>query len=246
MPTRSIGFLIENDQQFMELLGQVLQNGDKQLVSFGTKHSLLLSNGEELIALSDDEKEVFHFSFHYRGKSQNHVGIFEVDTHEDGVLTGLTFASLNAEDPNLPESGSFPFVFQTGDLDVLEGFRHPEKRVIELSAFANSIQCFDSEDEFYSQDRGDSGVNISPQAFIPAGLFQEEQGELAPTAFFTGLIKEANFQQNEMTKQFYWHLIVETYDMEIDVLVAPERVTQGKPTIGGIVQVEAWLTGRFV
>lgn len=245
MPARSMGFIIENEEKFMQFLDLVIRNGERTETSFGSKFSLVFSNGEEFVALMDDDNEVFYFAFHHRKGTVSPVGIYEVDTNEEGVLTGLAFGSMKPDDESNPESGVYPFVFQTGDLEVLETFHQSEIRNVEVSAFANKVRCFANEEEFYKNQ--DPEVPLSSESLIPLGIFNDEVNDvLTPTILINGVVTDVQFLQNELSNEYYWQLTVQTVGSTYTIFSAVDRVTEGKPEVGSVVTVEAWLTGRFV
>ncbi|MDQ0416772.1 hypothetical protein J2Z48_000939 [Croceifilum oryzae] len=245
MPAHSMGFAIESEEQFMEYLDLVVRTGEQTETSFGRKFSLVFSNGEEIVALMDEDHEVFHVNFHHRKGMASPVGIYEVDTNEEGELTGLTFGSMRPEEETNPESGMYPFVFQTGDMEVLEAFQQSETRNVEIAAFAHQVRCFATEEEF--DQKQDPEVPLSSESLVPLGIFNDEVNDvLAPTILLNGVVTDVELLQNELSQAQYWQFTVQTVGAAYVVFASLDRVTEGEPAVGGIVSVEAWLTGRFV
>ena len=116
---------------------------------------------------------------------------------------------------------------------------------LEVVAFAEQLEIHADEEAFRrNATTATSGLKLSPEAFIPLGMFGEEAGGSAPRALLAGRVTSAALLHNPFGGPF-WHLRLESLPGPVDV-VAPAHALEAQPKAGAIALVEAWLVGRPV
>lgn len=110
----------------------------------------------------------------------------------------------------------------------------------QITCFAESYEHFKTEDEFQAKHD-----KMSSKAFIPIGqfTFDEEDAEESARAWVNGHIKNITLKTNSYTKKQFYHIVLESYYMDFDVLIDAEYVTT-ELCVGDILSVNAWLTGK--
>jgi hypothetical protein len=110
----------------------------------------------------------------------------------------------------------------------------------QITCFAEAVDVYKSEEDFHKDHD-----NMVTQAFIPIGQFGEmfEDQEQSSRAWFSGIVKKINRRTNSYTKNDFYHLLIESYDMSFDVLVDATSVKNVE--IGDIISVTAWLSGKL-
>ena len=109
----------------------------------------------------------------------------------------------------------------------------------QIACFAETISTYKSEENFRKEHE-----QISERAFIPIGKFSEDtDGEETSTSFLTGIVKKVNHKTNSHTKKGYCHLLVESYDMDFDVLVDADFVKGVE--VGDIIAATVWMSGKL-
>ena len=146
------------------------------------------------------------------------------------------------------EDHSFPFVFDLPDFLTLDPISFPHKTEIQLAAFAQEFQAYDSEEDWRGRHpQSETNPSLSPLSFIPSGLFSPDgKPTIPPQAYgiFTGIIKDARMRTNRMTGVPFFWMLVDSLGGEVDV-VAHARKFRTPPLVGGIVQGQFWLSGKL-
>ena len=157
--------------------------------------------------------------------------------------------------PDESDGGSFPLVFEAVDFATQSEATWPAVRVVRIAAFARELRAFASEQAYAESQQGEASdkFRMAPQAFIPIGLFaaamssEDKKKREAPstTALFSGTVLEHRALTNEATGHSFTRLLIETTEINLEVLADPE-VISGNIVEGGIVEVTAALFGRFL
>lgn len=110
----------------------------------------------------------------------------------------------------------------------------------QIACFAEAFDVYKSEEDFHKEYD-----NMSTQAFIPIGQFGElcDDEEPSSRAWFSGIVKQIHRRTNSYTKNDYYHLLIESYEMSFDVLVDATCVEGVE--IGDVVSITAWLSGKL-
>ncbi len=109
----------------------------------------------------------------------------------------------------------------------------------QIACFAEAIGLYKNEDDFHKDhDR------MGTQAFIPIGKLDEINGkEPSSCVWFSGIVREIKCRINSFTKNHYYHLLVESFDMNFDVLIDADCIENIE--VGDIVSVTAWLSAKI-
>ncbi|MGF1580216.1 MAG: hypothetical protein ACFCD0_12705 [Gemmataceae bacterium] len=166
------------------------------------------------------------------------------------------FPSEDETEEGQPAPGDYPFVFEAPDFRAYSDLKLPSMALVQLSAFAQEATIFESLEAYENaqespspeQSNGQEAPKLSPQSFVPVGLFPTEGQEETipePIAMFTGVILEVELKENELSRHPYHYALVETFGGRLDVVIDPE-VTNAPPIVGGIIQGMFWLSGRLM
>ena len=244
----NIGFEVNSDEEFLQLVQGIANASSMMKVEEGLYARYSDPSGAELYLQFDKRDEFVGINPYFNGKSLRKVCLQHFVEREDNPLEGGFHAWSNPTDENVPESGEYPFVFMSPAYRAEDVFNLPCTVEIQLTAFAQEIEFFATERDFYAHQTSD--IKISSQSFVPLrhGAMpgdDGEHGQIISLAFFTGIVKEVNVRRNEWTAETFLWLLVDTYGGEIDV-VADMRFFQTVPVVGGIIQGEFYLTGQFL
>ncbi len=240
----NIGFHIESEQELYNLAENIYGIGKMEKVKSGKYIVYSDPSGAELWLQFDKENSLIGMNPHYNGSSKRLVRLTEEIQRSDSILDGAFHCWAPIESDN-PDSGEYPFVFDLPNAKTIGEIKFPANFEIQLSAFAQEITLFSSEDEFNSKQTTD--VKFATRSFIPMGLFKPEgESTEQPEALgmFTGIIKDFDIKVNSFThNHFYWFL-VNTLGGEIDIVADPILIID-KPKLNGIIQGRFWLSGKL-
>jgi hypothetical protein len=243
----NIGFDVATADDFFALLERVYPLCKPIKSPAGTYFVYADPSGAELYLQFNTKNECLGADPHFNGKSRQKVCLTHVVERPDGELDGAFHAWANPQTPDSPDEASYPFVFDAPGFKAIGPINFPRNVEIQLSAFARELRVYSSESAYEAAQEGP--VKYATQSFIPIGLFSlsDDNAPTSPEALavFSGVIKAVEKKRNQLTKQeFYW-LLVNTLDGEVDV-VADLRYFEQAPVLQGIVQGEFWLSGRLL
>jgi hypothetical protein len=239
----TIGIPVRTEREFIEIGQKVARLAERHKVQHGAYYCWQDASGAALWLQLDEKEQLLGISPHFHGQALFQVAITtpvnrSFDSPLDGSIRGWANGAVEA-----PDSGDFPFVFDLPNLALHPDLRYPALVTIRLAAFAHELKLYDSADAF--ANRPDDGFKLAPQAFIPIGLFTDNDEPPAAQALFTGTISDWAEKRNGLTGlTFYW-FAVETVGGGIDVVADPELVTQ-EPVVGGLLEGSFWLTGTLL
>lgn len=239
----NIGFEVETMEDFKELVVKACNRGKEVPADNGYYMHYSDKSGAEIWAQINSENNIIGAHPHFKGKSKRTVCLVNNVEREGTHLDGAYYAWANPKDENNPESGDYPFVFDVPNFKTNKKIKLPQNVQIQLTAFAWSVNCYDSEEEFDKKQNQE--LKYAVQSFIPSGLFSPKGEDTRPAqahGIFTGNIIEWEKRTNEFSgKQFYW-LLVETLGGQVDV-VADEIYFDEEPKIAGVIHGQFWLSG---
>lgn len=242
-----IGFPVQNEQDVNVLLTETIKYVEPIKCAQGFYLRFVDASGAEIYLQGSNDQELIGFNPHFAGKSRRKVGVTRAVERDSSELDGGFYVWADPQNEEVESSGQYPFVFDVPDFRTVEINNFPAIREIQLTAFAsNDFQIYEDHDD-YELARG-SETNLAVKSFIPSGLFSpEDDTEIEPPrpiGIFTGEIREFELKTNELSgEKFYWFL-VETLGGETDIVADPKLISKD-PQIGGIVQGQFWLSGRF-
>ncbi|MBC9931040.1 hypothetical protein [Chitinophaga qingshengii] len=242
-----IGFSINSDEEFQELLEKTYPDSTSIKVKDGAYAVYADESGGELWMQISNEQTCIGVNPHYKGKSRRKVCLTRM-VERPNPLDGGFYCWAAPANKLDPQSGLYPFVFDAPDFRILEPFYFPADVEIQLTAFAQQVQLFESEAAFAAEETTEPKFAV--QSFIPSGLFadaesEEEAGRPEAYGFFTGIIKQVERKRNALTRHIFYALLVETLGGEIDV-VADAAFFDQPPVVNGVIQAECWLSGQII
>jgi hypothetical protein len=239
----NIGFHIKSEHEYYNLAEKIYGIGKIEEVNSGKYIVYSDSSGAELWLQVDKKNSLIGMNPHYNGSSKRLVCLTEVIQKPDSILDGAFHCWANPTEQNNPDSGEYPFVFDLPNAKTIDEINFPCNFEIQLSAFAQEISLYNSEDEFNSKQTTE--IKFAPLSFIPMGLFKPEGESTEPPealGMFTGIIKDFDIKQNSFTKNHFYWFLVNTLGGEIDIVADPILIID-KPKLNGIIQGQFWLSG---
>lgn len=147
----------------------------------------------------------------------------------------------------------YPLAVELEDINAVMGaVPAGERRELQVTAFAESISVWPSEEAYYDQAASEEAA-LAAQSLIPIGFFTQPErrgllrrrGERMPTAhaLLTGIVASLAERRNEATGASFWSLEIETFGGRYDAVVAAYEA-DGLAE-GAVVQLDGWLIGRL-
>ena len=242
-----IGFDVKSEEDFYMLAEKAYKKANPLEASNGTYFCYSDPSGAELWIQMNKKKKLIGANPHFNGSSKRKVCL---TAELDGIESELDGAFHSWADPvetENPESGEYPFVFDVPDYKRIGPVKLPQYIEIQLSAFAQDLDYYESEQDFANDQEEET--KWASKSFIPSGLFNPNDGKSKkpPEALgiFAGVIKDCAKKKNEMTgNEFQW-LLVDTLGGDVDV-VSDLKFFSKEPKAGGIVRGQFWLSGRLL
>lgn len=242
----NLGFDVHPEQRLHALNYLAFLNGTPYFVPDGSYRRLDIGSGIELWGQTYPLSQLRGINVHYRSSTTQVVGLTRKFTAPHNPFDGSFEAWINPEfeltDGNPDFYGDYPLIFNTPCFRWYENLKLPVLAEIQLAAYARWVD-FHDDDQSGIPIPGIDDIVLSPNYFIPTGTFKEADDELpAPEVEFGGTILQSSLLTNKGYKKQFYKVTVQTYSMEIDLLIAPELITQplepGKVLVGSY-----WLTG---
>jgi len=143
----------------------------------------------------------------------------------------------------LPETGCYPFSFDSPNFDCLADLERPTLRNVQIAAFADQIAAYRNDKEFRDET---AELKIASESFIPLGQFAfNSHANPSSTAAFSGHILDQRTLVNTVHNRKFWSLRIRTYGGIMDIVADPE-ILVGKPVDGGVVHGSFWLSGMLI
>ncbi|MEW5822554.1 MAG: hypothetical protein AB1782_20340 [Cyanobacteriota bacterium] len=236
---------IDNNIEFEKICSNILKTGYKYSISNGTGGAYYkLSNpeGPELWIGVNRNGEFETFIPNFASQNINKVIINEVITNPDIPFEGVYVAKIFPSD-NTKEF--FPLIFETPHHLLMAYDNYPKEVQLSLSAFAENIKVFNSEEEFKLSQDGE--ITFATESFFPVGqIISDEMNSIVPeaTAHINGIIKNASLLTNSRTSENFYNITVSTLNLYIDI-IADTTLIKDTLQPGSIASVNAWMVGKF-
>lgn len=253
-----IGFPVQNQDEWMELLDRVQPHTVEVKVRGGSYFSYSDASGAQLWVQVNAQRELIGMNPHFTGTSRRTVRLTRLVERDSSPLEGGFYGWANPR-TDAPEAiaeedqseGDYPFFFIVPDIRAVESVVLPSTVEVQLAAFASDdMQLFDSTEAYDAAQEGE--VKFAAESFIPSGLFTtNEDGDVdtslppQPYGLFAGTIAACEERQNALTGAAFWWLAVNTLGGMVDVVAAPDIVGTS-PRVGGIVSGSFYLSGRVL
>lgn len=219
-----------------------------------------LESGLEIWSAYDGQLRALNNNPHFCGNSCIDVRILEM-LDIPASVEGSLKVRLYPADENGPR---YPFVFNVPSWDwtrpllkqkITANPKSPLVVPIQLTAFAECLECFDSPEAFLASQMPEPSTDphapppphvdpIPPMYFEATGLQGEDPKHPHPTASFIGIVERGRVLHNPATGQDTCCLGVHTLGMTLDVVV-DANIVKGRPRKGGVVRGNFWLSGRL-
>jgi hypothetical protein len=241
----SVGFDLQTDDEFFALAVQAIERGERFPTHLGSYFKWSPGEGIEIWAQCDRKDNLIGMNPHFSGESVMRVGLTaRVERPGETNLDGAFHGWANPGDDD-PETGEYPFVFDTPDYGLYEAVQLPALLTVQVAAFAHELRAYD-DDEAYDAAQPEE-PKFAPESFIPAGLFtSESENANAPSAhaIFAGHVLDTELRTNPATHDKFQWVRIRTCGGVIEAVSDPFAV-KGVIKTGGVVQGTFWLTGRL-
>lgn len=243
----NIGFSVSTQEEFYNLLTKARKAASQKKTNEGVYAVYTDNSGAELYIQFNAQNKFIGANPHFNGKSKRTVCLTNTVDRPESALDGAFYCWAAPSKVNNPESGIYPFVFDSPDFKTIGIIEFPSDFEIQLAAFAHELHVFDNEKEYENSQTTE--MKFATQSFIPSGLFSpgEEKDPDPPQArgIFSGTIMEYERRRNHLTGEAFYWLLVDTLGGEADV-VADLRFFEKEPQVGGVVKGHFWLSGRLI
>lgn len=255
-----IGIPLTSTRALEDLAARVIRG--KSCEVFGTGQGRYFrhrsASGAELWFQADRRRRLMGANPHFTGRSRLELGLTGwVRRPDDSELDGALHGWVAPEDPDRPDSGAYPLVFDVPDAARHHGLAFPGVEPVQVAAFAHALTCWSDETAYEAapaslgpraRAEGAEGAASAPLAvrsLVPTGLFVDPGDPPRAEACLTGVVLEADRREHELTGEAFWWLLVEslggTFDLVADPVVVPEP-----PGPGAVVHASCWLSGRLI
>lgn len=246
--TECLGFEVENDHEYFDLVNQAVNADESLLTKHGGYVRWHFGNGIELWSQLDASHKTVDMFPHYAGKTAQIIGISGSYPDPYNPMQGLFQGWVNPRPDHLNEPlsiyGEYPFIFHCPTFDWFSGLTPMCIARVELSAFAINIEIVSPEHTVQpgSADR----LQLDEEFFIPTGTFPIEEREMPlPIAMFGGEVLECQTLDNTVSGGTFILANIRTFGMDIDTVIAGHSLPRPLQK-GDWVRGEFWLSGQII
>jgi hypothetical protein len=245
-----IGFPLESDEDFHQLIVQASEKGEPIEASQGSYIKWSVGQGIELWAQVNRDNEVIGLNPHFTGTALMRVGLTERILRPEGTELDGAFHGWADPGENEAETGAYPFVFDVPDYRTYDDLKLPRIVSAQIAAFAHELEAFENDEAYEAHEASQpEGIRFAPESFFPSGLglFTPEGISTEPPqayAFFAGHVLDTAILTNPITKREFCWARVRTLGGEMDVVADPQ-ILEGFLVKDGVVSGWFWLSGRI-
>ncbi len=239
----NLGFKISQSSDLIQLLKTIAQSSEMIECHSGFYIRWQAEEGAQLWFYFGDDDSLCGVGLGFAGQGIMPVTVIEYthEAHNGNNQAGL-HCMTNAQDG----SPNYPFVFELIDRALMDEDRLALARYAQITAFADSITSFSSEQDYEQQE--DVGVSFAVESFIPSGLFQSDSSDIderKSMAIFSGRVLKCRSLVNPITLEKYEWALVKTLGGTVDVICSTHALN--KPLRkGGVISGSFWLTGTLI
>jgi hypothetical protein len=241
----SIGFPVQVPDDLQVYIEHALRHGQRFTTAQGSYVCWSSRSGAELWVKLDAEGQVLEVNPFFSGYSRMSVAIEEriateasgsLETAFSGWMSGYYDRSEDPE-PHYSYTGTIPLGFNTPNYAMYDPLKIPGVFDARLVGFAQSLQAFESVEDYYRWSQG-KNLRLSSESFFP-----DHNPEV--NMLCVAYVLDCMPLVNEFTSCRYEWAWVRTYGGEIDIVAQPDQV-QGKLVPGGTVMGRLWMTGKIL
>ena len=218
----NIGFPVKNSKELERLAKFITSIGKVYIVPKGQYVFYRDASGAELWIQRNARKQIIGLTPFYQGITLQNLYLKNSFQRKNRLnpLDGSYFAIYNENDI------IFPVVFDVPDYFRSQPHELPTIYTCSLVAFTINLNCFSNKAEFVEFQRtNEKGAPvISDRAFIPVGIKGKASGEEEPVALISGKIKKIYKRKNKLTRKIFYHIVLETLGIKIDVVASPDKI----------------------
>ena len=241
----ALGFEASGRKDYEKMVRQAARSG--QQVGRGDRYHYvrwLPGGGIELWVQMTPQETIVGCSPFFSGVGQMLMGVMQVAETPNRPTDGYFQGWANPE-PGHTDAGLYPFAVSVPDfLLVRDKVLVSSIIELEVSGFADRMQCFLDDDEFQRRAVSQDDSQLSSEAFIPVGVLDESGGRPIAEAVLTGHVLSAEIRENPVSGRKFHALTIQTLGGLIDAVADPSYTT-GLPQRGGVVYGTFWLAGRL-
>jgi hypothetical protein len=230
-------FSEENFQEeFVEMIGKYISIASNDICVAGQSYIIVYIDDAIEIWMPADEDNVVNpldFEIHYNTKRWFDAINPEWVTKEEDETQGMAC---------IWESGErYPMNIRIPNAACVPEFKEGKVYKCQIAGLVESLMHFKTEEEFHTEIE-----HLDHRAFIPVGQFDldEDNPGQSPIALINGVVKHIEKKVNGYADGEYYHIVLETYGMDVDLFADPEFV-ETNIEIGDILSVGAYLTGKI-
>ena len=230
-------FSEENFQEeFVEMIGKCISIASNDICVDGQSYIIVYIDDAIEIWMPADEDNVVNpldFEIHYNTKRWFDAINPEWVTKEEDETQGMAC---------IWESGErYPMNIRIPNAACVPEFKEGKVYKCQIAGLVESLMHFKTEEEFHAEIE-----HLDHRAFIPVGQFDldEDNPGQSPIALINGVVKHIEKKVNGYADGEYYHIVLETYGMDVDLFADPEFV-ETNIEIGDILSVGAYLTGKI-
>ena len=234
-----LGFRFSEDnfqEEFVEMIGKCISIASNDICVDGQSYIIVYIDDAIEIWMPADEDNVVNpldFEIHYNTKRWFDAINPEWVTKEEDETQGMAC---------IWESGErYPMNIRIPNAACVPEFKEGKVYKCQIAGLVESLMHFKTEEEFHAEIE-----HLDHRAFIPVGQFDldEDNPGQSPIALINGLVKHIEKKVNGYADGEYYHIVLETYGMDVDLFADPEFV-ETDIEIGDILSVGAYLTGKI-
>jgi len=162
--------------------------------------------------------------------------VFDKDFKEGGY-----YVWSNPE-PDGKGLGDSPLVLNVPNFEVVRSKIKSGNYKVAITAFARRVDYSVDEKEYFAKQ--DRKPIFAVGYFVPSGTFTDDDPP-KPLAMFSGTIKKVSLKKNGLGGRKFYAMTVDSLPGLMDV-VCDASLFKVKPEVGGIIEGDFWMTGKFV
>lgn len=238
----AIGFDVTREE-LEGLAVQASQAGDRLETAHGFYLHWQPGAGAELWVQANKQRQIIGCNPHFSGQGRLEASIIETFSAPGSPLDGRCFGWAAPTDDRNPYSGLHAVCAHLPDFDLVEErILAPPTVILQISAFAEEIECFPTESAFLESEQ-------AQQHGASAGRFlwqqQESDGSPQAKAFLNGIVTQSERRENPITGSPFYVLLLSTEAGTLDVVADPDSIAR-RPVAGTIVAGTFWLSARVI